>query len=129
MTIRLPAAVARDARPDRLCNLDRLIATMAARNLDGVVAYLRQNVFYLSGFAPPSAQSFQEGSGYAAVVINRHRPEDAVVVVADYGVAVFLSSRQVRYTPSSVTGPVTRPLRKWRNWQTRRSQEPVGATR
>lgn len=89
MTIRLPAAVARDARPDRLCNLDRLIATMAARNLDGVVAYLRQNVFYLSGFAPPSAQSFQEGSGYAAVVINRHRPEDAVVVVADYGFSFF----------------------------------------
>ena len=73
----------------RFCNVERLFDTMAARGLDGVVAYLRPNVFYLSGFAPPSNQSVHETNGYAAVVISRHEPEHPAMVVAEFDLAYF----------------------------------------
>src|SRR5215471_6269255 len=59
--------------------------------MDGVVAYLRPNVLYLSSFAPPSNQSVHETNGYAAVVISRHAPEQPVIVVAEFDLAYFLS--------------------------------------
>jgi Xaa-Pro aminopeptidase len=77
--------------PERLCNLGRLFDTMAQRGLDGIVAYLRPNVFYLSGFAPPASASVQETNGYAAVVISRHEPEHPVIVVAEFDLAHFLA--------------------------------------
>src|SRR5205823_6737800 len=77
--------------PDRLCNLERLFDTLGQRGLDGVVVYLRPNVFYLSGFAPPSNQSVQETNGYAAVVISRRVPDHPVIVVAEFDLAYFLS--------------------------------------
>lgn len=77
--------------PPRFCNLSRLLDTLEQRGLDGVVAYLRPNVFYLSGFAPPSNQSVHETNGYAAVVISRHAPDHPVIVVAEFDLAYFLS--------------------------------------
>jgi Xaa-Pro aminopeptidase len=79
----------RTALPSRLCNLGRLFDTLAQRDLDGLVAFLRPNVFYLSGFAPPSNQSVHETNGYAAVVISRHAPEQPVIVVAEFDLATF----------------------------------------
>lgn len=76
--------------PERLCNLGRLLDTMAERGMDGIVSYLRPNVFYLSGFAPPASASVQETNGYAAVVISRHEPEHPVIVMAEFDVAHFL---------------------------------------
>lgn len=76
--------------PERLCNLDRLLDTMKQRGMDGMVSYLRPNVFYLSGFAPPASASVQETNGYAAVVISRHEPEHPVIVVAEFDLAHFL---------------------------------------
>ncbi len=76
--------------PERLCNLPRLLETMQQRDMDGLVAYLRPNVFYLSGFAPPSNQSVQETNGYAAVIISRHAPDQPVLVVAEFDLAYFL---------------------------------------
>jgi Xaa-Pro dipeptidase len=70
--------------PPRFCNLPRLFDTLEQRGLDGVVAYLRPNVFYLSGFAPPSNQSVHETNGYAAIVISRHAPDDPVIIVAEF---------------------------------------------
>jgi Xaa-Pro aminopeptidase len=75
---------------ERLCNLGRLFDTMAQRGLDGIVSYLRPNVFYLSGFAPPASASVHETNGYAAVVISRHAPEHPVIVVAEFDLAHFL---------------------------------------
>src|SRR5919199_6186905 len=75
--------------PARLCNLERLVDTLQQRQLDGLVAYLRPNVFYLSSFAPPSNQSVHETNGYAAVVISRHAPEQPAIVVAEFDVAYF----------------------------------------
>jgi Xaa-Pro aminopeptidase len=75
---------------DRLCNVGRLLDTMAQRGLDGIVSYLRPNVFYLSGFAPPASASVHETNGYAAVVISRHEPEHPVIVVAEFDLAHFL---------------------------------------
>lgn len=75
--------------PERLCNLERLVETMERRGLDGVVAYLRPNVFYLSGFAPPSSASVHETNGYAAVVISRHAPDHPAIVVAEFDVPYF----------------------------------------
>jgi Xaa-Pro aminopeptidase len=68
----------------------RLFETLEQRGLDGLVAYLRPNVFYLSGFAPPSNQSVHETNGYAAVVISRHAPDQPAMVVAEFDLAYFL---------------------------------------
>ena len=77
-------------RPERLCNLGRLLDTMAQRGLDGIVSYLRPNVLYLSGFAPPASASVHETNGYAAVVISRHEPEHPVIMVAEFDLAHYL---------------------------------------
>jgi Xaa-Pro aminopeptidase len=83
--------------PAQFCNVGRLFDTLEQRGLDGLVAYLRPNVFYLSGFAPPSNQSVHETNGYAAVVISRHAPEHPVMVVAEFDLAYF------RYQPSWIS--------------------------
>jgi len=84
-------AFKRTPLPRQLCNLGRLVRTLEERGLDGIVATLRPNVFYLSGFAPPSNQSVHETNGYGAVVISRHAPEQPVIVVAEFDLAYFLS--------------------------------------
>lgn len=77
-------------RNDRqLCNLDRLLHAMAARNLDGLVATSAQNLFYLTGVNAIAHKS-DEPRPYA-VVLSRHVPEQPVAVVADYYLATFLS--------------------------------------
>ncbi|HWA37856.1 MAG TPA: M24 family metallopeptidase [Burkholderiales bacterium] len=73
----------------RLCNLDRLLHAMAARNLDGIVATSAQNLFYLAGFNAIAHKS-DEPRPYA-VVLSRHAPEHPVAVVADYYLATFLA--------------------------------------
>jgi Xaa-Pro dipeptidase len=83
--------------PALFCNVARLFETLEQRGLDGLVVYLRPNVFYLSGFAPPSNQSVHETNGYAAVVISRHAPEHPVIVVAEFDLAYF------RYQPSWIS--------------------------
>ncbi len=77
--------------PDQLCNLERLLDTMEQRGLDGLVAYLRPNVLYLSSFAPPSGASVHETNGYAAVVLSRHEPQHPVIVVAEFDLPYFAS--------------------------------------
>ncbi|MGH7314329.1 MAG: aminopeptidase P family N-terminal domain-containing protein, partial [Candidatus Rokuibacteriota bacterium] len=85
-----PSEFARTPRPERLCNLDRLLDTMKQRGMDGIVSYLRPNVFYLSGFGPPASASIQETNGYAAVVVSRHEPQHPVIVVAEFDLAHVL---------------------------------------
>src|SRR5712692_4013218 len=92
-----PAEFARTPFPDQFCNVGRLFDTLEQRGLDGLVVYLRPNVFYLSGFAPPSNQSVHETNGYAAVVISRHAPQDPIIVVAEFDLAYF------RQQPSWIT--------------------------
>jgi Xaa-Pro dipeptidase len=79
----------RDPSPGTLCNLDRLLYAMAARNLDGVVATSAQNLYYLTGFNAIAHKS-DEPRPYA-VVLSRHEPEHPVLVVADYYLATVLS--------------------------------------
>jgi Xaa-Pro aminopeptidase len=64
---------------------------MERRGLDGLVAYLRPNVLYLSSFAPPSGASVHETNGYAAVVVSRHAPEHPIIVVAEFDLPYFAS--------------------------------------
>ena len=87
----------REPLPPRFCNAGRLFDTLEQRGLDGLVAYLRPNVFYLSGFAPPSNQSVHETNGYAAVVLSRHAPDDPIFVVAEFDLAYF------RHQPSWIS--------------------------
>ena len=47
---RQPQAFRREPLPPRLCNLDRLLHAMEARQIDGLVATQPLNVFYLSSF-------------------------------------------------------------------------------
>jgi Xaa-Pro dipeptidase len=82
--------VERGPLPESLCNVERLVDTMARRDLDGIVAYLRPNVLYLSNFAPPASASVHETNGYAAVVVPRRAPEEAVLVVAEFDLAHVL---------------------------------------
>ena len=66
----------------RLCNLDRLQHAMAVRGLDGIVASLPNNVFYLTSFNGVAHKS-DEPRPYA-VVLARAAPEHPGQVVAGY---------------------------------------------
>src|SRR5919202_589621 len=81
--------------PARLCNLERLLATLEQRGLDGLVAYLRPNVFYLSSFAPPSNQSVHETNGDA--------PLDRFIPTAQRESAWARQAR-AKYAPSLIVG-------------------------
>src|SRR5262249_39185373 len=74
--------------PKRFCNLDRLLFALGARGLDGIVATLPYNVFYLTGFNGV-AHKADEPRPYA-VILSRHLPEQTVLIVADYYLATFL---------------------------------------
>ena len=80
---------ARKPLPERFCNLERLLAAMAARGLDGVVLSTPLNVFYLCGFNGV-AHKADEPRPYA-VVLSRHAPDHPIFVLADYYLATFLS--------------------------------------
>jgi Xaa-Pro dipeptidase len=88
MTTATSESFAREALP-RLCNLDRLLHAMAVRGLDGIVATLPQNVFYLTSFNGV-AHKADEPRPYA-VIFSRAAPEHPVMVVADYYLAAFLA--------------------------------------
>jgi len=80
---------ARQPLPERFCNLERLLAAMAARGLDGIVLSTPLNVFYLCGFNG-IAHKADEPRPYAAV-LSRHAPDHPIVVLADYYLAAFLA--------------------------------------
>jgi len=75
--------------PERFCNLERLLAAMAARGLDGIVATTPLNVFYLSGFNGIAHKADEPRP--CALVLSRHAPEHPILVIADYYLATFLS--------------------------------------
>jgi len=79
----------RTALPKQFCNLDRLLFALERRGLDGIIATLPYNVFYLSGFNGV-AHKADEPRPYA-VVLSRHSPRNAILVVADYYLATFLT--------------------------------------
>ena len=79
---------ARVALPKQFCNLDRLLFALERRGLDGIVATLPYNVFYLSGFNGV-AHKADEPRPYA-IVLSRHAPGHPILVVADYYLATFL---------------------------------------
>ena len=82
------ASFSRAPLPQRFCNFDRLLHALEARNLDGIVATLPNNVFYLTGFNGV-AHKADEPRPYA-VMLSRHAPEHPILVVADYYLATFL---------------------------------------
>src|ERR1700719_2287554 len=79
---------ARVPLPNRFCNLDRLLFALAARGLDGIVATVPWNVFYLTGFNA-IAHKADEPRPYA-VILSRRAPEHPIMVLADYYLATFL---------------------------------------
>jgi Xaa-Pro aminopeptidase len=89
MTDPSPASFARAPLPPRFCNLDRLLFALEARGLDGIVAALPWNVFYLTSFNG-IAHKADEPRPYA-VLLSRHAPEHPILVVADYYLATFLT--------------------------------------
>lgn len=82
-------SLSRESRPERFCNLDRLLYGLEARGLDGLVATTQANVFYLSGFNSIAHKS-DEPRPYA-IIVSRHAPEHPIAVVADYYLATFLT--------------------------------------
>ena len=83
-----PESFARVALPKRFCNLDRLLFALRARGLDGIVATLPYNVFYLTGLNA-IAHKADEPRPYA-VILSRHAPERPILVIADYYLGTFL---------------------------------------
>ena len=75
--------------PKRFCNLDRLLHALKARNLDGIVATVPQNVFYLTGFNGIAHKS--DEPRVCAVVLSRHAPDHPIIVVGEYYLATFLT--------------------------------------
>jgi Xaa-Pro aminopeptidase len=80
---------ARRPLPERFCNVERLLAAMQVRNLDGIVVTSPLNVFYLSGFNGIAHKADEPRP--CALALSRHAPERPVLVVADYYLASFLS--------------------------------------
>ena len=72
----------RQRLPERFCNLDRLLADMEARELDGLVVTTPLNVFYLTSFNG-IAHKGDEPRPYV-VILARREPEHPVMVLADY---------------------------------------------
>ena len=79
----------RQPLPKRLCNLDRVLHALEARGLDGIVATLPTNVFYLSGFNGIAHKS--DEPRVCAVILSRHAPDHPIMVIADYYLATFLT--------------------------------------
>ena len=66
----------------QLVDVDRLVALMAARDIDGVVASSHQNLYYLSSLNAV-AQKSDEPRPFA-VVLSRHAPDHPVLVMPEY---------------------------------------------
>jgi Xaa-Pro aminopeptidase len=79
----------RQPLPRQICNLPRLLDTMAARGLDGIVSYYSPNVCYLSGYANGSSAMVHEANGYCAVILSRHQPDHPIVVVPEFEINFF----------------------------------------
>ena len=75
--------------PRQFCNLPRLLETMAARDLDGIVSYYSPNVCYLSGYATGSSAMVHEANGYSAVILSRHQPDHPIVVIPEFEINYF----------------------------------------
>lgn len=87
---------ARRPRPERLCNLDRLLTAMAAAGLDGLFSYNSRNVLYLSGYGAGTTAIYGEANGVAAFVLSRREPDHPVVIIPDFEINFF------RYQPTWV---------------------------
>lgn len=107
------AAFARSPLPEQFCNLDRLLFAMRERNLDGLVATTSLNTFYLSGLNGIAHKS-DEPRPYA-VIVSRHCPGQAILVVADYYLASVMAQptwiRDVR-SFRAVMMPLDLPARR-----------------
>ena len=86
-----PSATAfeRKPLPKRFCNLDRLLHALKARDLDGIVVTVPQNVFYLTGFNGIAHKS--DEPRVCAFVFSRHAPDHPILVVGEYYLATFLT--------------------------------------
>lgn len=71
----------RKAAPEQLCNIPRLIEVMEERNVDGVVALLAANQYYMSSFSKHS--SLPETLGALPVVFSRHQPDHPIFIMAE----------------------------------------------
>lgn len=84
-----PTGHQRQPMPAKFCNLDRLLFSLRERNLDGIVVNSAQNIFYLSGFSGIAHKS-DEPRPYA-LVLSRHLPDQAILIVADYYLSTVLA--------------------------------------
>jgi Xaa-Pro aminopeptidase len=79
----------REPQPARLCNYQRLLDTLEARGLDGIVSHYGPNVFYLAGHASRRLQ-VHEANPYGVVLVSRHDPDHAILIVPEFEVQFFL---------------------------------------
>jgi Xaa-Pro dipeptidase len=106
-----PRAAQRAPVPAQLCNIGRLTDVMAERDVDGVVALMAANQYYLSSFLPH--HSIPETDGLFPVLFSRHLPDHPIVLVADIDLAQLKFQptwiRDVRIYASAVLHPAHVP--------------------
>jgi Xaa-Pro dipeptidase len=99
--------------PERFCNLERLLAAMSARGLEGLVVSSPLNIFYLCGLNG-IAHKADEPRPYA-LVLSRRAADHPILVLADYYLATFLAQptwvRDIRPF-RAVMMPLDRPARR-----------------
>lgn len=71
--------------PEKLCNTDRLVEAMTARDIDGVVVTTQTNGYYVSSLSTP--HSAPEGMGHFNVVLSRHDPDNPAMAMPDIHVS------------------------------------------
>lgn len=81
-------AFRRSPLPRRFFNFDRLVGTLEARRLDGLVASSMYDVFYLTGFNAMAHKADEPRP--VALVMSRREPEHPILLVADYYLSHFL---------------------------------------
>ena len=107
----MPAIKLRKSGPiPQLVNVDRLVAIMEQRGIDGVVASSHQNLYYLSSLNAV-AQKSDEPRPFA-VVISRHAPDTPILVMPEYYIGAM--ARQSSWIEDirpyrSMISPMDRP--------------------
>lgn len=79
-------------KPERwVPNLDRILSVMAARELDGLIIQLRQNLLYLTGYSSPNTEIRHETETAGVVLLSRAEPEHPIFVMEAIDVSHMLT--------------------------------------
>lgn len=77
--------------PERLCDVDRVVAVLTERGLDGLVSYCRPNVFYFTSYGGKSTTAHHEDNPLGAFVFSRHAPDHPILIMPEFDLGTLLA--------------------------------------